>query len=348
MLEAMGLFALGLVLLALGGDSVVKGASGLAQRLGATPFTTGLVLVAFATSVPELAVNLLAVLHGQSELALGNAVGSNVVNVGLTLGLASVAAPTAAPIMVRWRSLNPLWLVLVLGTVAVLVLGADGTLSRLEGMGLLLAFVAVFAFALARGSRESAELRDEIADYATTSTDRPLNLIRLALGAGLLWIGSALVVGGPGVGLFGWDLGEVGAGRIGQALGLSPVLTGLLPVAVGTALPEAAAAIAAARRGQGDMVVGHVIGASVFNLLFIVGGMAALGGLALPMTTMRLPPLTGDFALPLGYELLAALAFALMLYPMLRGDLRVSRKEGAFLLAAFALWAVFELLAARG
>jgi hypothetical protein len=104
MLTAIALFLLGLVLLALGGDSIVKGASGLAQRLGLTPFTAGLVLVAFATSLPELAVNLVAILHGQGELALGNAVGSNVANVGLTLG----AAALAAPIVVRWRALSPL------------------------------------------------------------------------------------------------------------------------------------------------------------------------------------------------------------------------------------------------
>lgn len=337
MLTAIGLFLLGLVLLALGGDSIVKGASGLAQRLGLTPFTTGLVLVAFATSLPELAVNLVAILHGQGELALGNAVGSNVANIGLSLG----AAALAAPVLVRWRALSPLLVVLVLGTIAVLALGADGTLSRIDGMVLLLAFVAVLAFALARGRHESEEVRAEIAGFAQTSTAPLQNAIRVAIGALLLWLGSALVVGGAGVHLFGWDLSASGAATIGQSLGLSPVLTGLLPVAIGTALPEMAAAIAAARRGQGDMVMGHVIGASVFNILVIVGGMAACGALPLPMTTMG-----GGLVLPMGYELLAALAFALMLYPVLRGDLRVSKGEGGVLLIAYVAWIAFELLLA--
>ena len=337
MLTAIGLFVLGLVLLALGGDSIVKGAAGLAQRLGLTPFTTGLALVAFATSLPELAVNLTAILHGQGELALGNAVGSNVANIGLTLG----AAALAAPIVVRWRALSPLLLVLVFGTVAVLALGADGTLSQLEGAILLFAFVVVFVFALVRGRNETVEVRDEIAGYAQTGALPTQNVIRFVIGAVLLWIGSALVVGGAGVGLFGIDLSGSGAAVIGKSLGLSPVLTGLLPVAIGTALPEVAAAIAAARRGQGDMVMGHVIGASVFNILVVVGGMAACGALALPMTVMG-----GGFALPMGYELLAALAFALMLYPVLRGDLRVSKGEGGVLVAAFIAWIAFELLLA--
>ena len=338
MLTAIGLFVLGLVLLALGGDSIVKGALGLAQRLGMTPFNAGLVLVAFATSVPELAVNLVAIVHGQGELALGNAVGSNVANVGFTLG----AAALAAPIAMRWRALSPLLLILVFGIIAVLVLGADGTLSRIEGMVLLLAYVACFAFALSRSRHESVEVHEALAASARTSTMLGQNLIRFAIGAVLLWIGSKLIVGGAGVTLFGLDLSHSGAAVMGKGMGLSPVLTGLLPVAIGTALPEVAAAIAAARRGQGDLVMGHVIGASVFNVLVIIGGMAAYGALALPMTVMA----PGNFALPLGYELLAALAFALMLYPVLRGDMRVGKGEGAMLLVAFGAWVVFELFLA--
>src|SRR3546814_312981 len=99
---------------------------------------------------------------------------------------------------------------------------------------------------------------------------------------------------------------------------------------LGTALPEVAAAIAAARRGQGDMVAGHVIGSSVFNLLVVLGGMAVVRDVPVPASFVR-------------FELPAALVFALMLYPMLRGDLRVSRAEGGILLAAFAAWVAFEL-----
>ena len=114
MTEAWGYFALGLLLLALGGDSIVKGASGLAQRIGASPFVAGLLLIAFGTSLPELAVNARAVWVGSQELALGNAVGSNIVNLGLTLGLAAVVAP----ILVRMRVLSPLLVLLALASLA--------------------------------------------------------------------------------------------------------------------------------------------------------------------------------------------------------------------------------------
>ncbi|GAB3755368.1 sodium:calcium antiporter [Lysobacter olei] len=313
MLTAVGMFLLGLVLLALGGDSIVKGASGLAQRLGLSAFTTGLLLVAFATSLPELAVNAHAVIRGQQSLALGNAVGSNVVNFGLTLG----AAALAAPLVVRWRALSPLLLVLLVGTVAVMGLGLDGVLSRMDGLLLLAAFIAVVAFALARGRNEVPELQAEIEAFARTRTDLALNLVRFAIAAALLYYGSRLVV--------------THAPVLGAGLGMTPLLTGLLPVAIGTALPEMAAALAAARRGQGDLVAGHVIGSSLSNLLLVVGGMAAFNPLPLPASFVR-------------FELPAALVFALMLVPVLRGDLRVSKREGGVLLAALLAWVAFELL----
>ena len=306
-------FVLGLVLLALGGDSIVKGASGLAQRLGASPFVAGLVLVAFGTSLPELAVNLSAVLEGRPALALGNAVGSNIVNFGLTLG----AAALVAPLLVRWRALSPLLLALLLGTLATIGLSLDGGLGRIEGLGLLAAFVAVFAFALARTRREAPEVQDAIAAYAGTRTALGLNLLRFAIAAALLYYGAGLVVRH--------------APALGAAMGMTPLLTGWLPVAISTALPEMAAAMVAARRGQGDMVAGHVIGSSLFNLLVVVGGMALWQPLPIAASFVR-------------FELPAALLVALMLVPMLRGDLRISRGEGAALLAAFAGWVALELV----
>ena len=140
--------------------------------------------------------------------------------------------------------------------------------------------------------------------------------MRFAIAVALLYFGAKFVVSSAPI--------------LGASWGLSPLLVGLLPVAIGTALPEVAAAIAAARRGQGDMVAGHVIGSSLFNLLVVVGGMAALRPLPLPASFVKL-------------ELPAAIVFALMLYPMLRGDLRISKAEGGVLFVAFLGWVVLEL-----
>jgi cation:H+ antiporter len=317
MAEAWGFFALGLVLLALGGDSIVKGASGLAQKLGASPFVAGLLLVAFGTSLPELFVNARAYMVGAQDLALGNAVGSNIVNVGLTLGLAAIAAP----LLVRMRLLSPLLVVLAVAGLALILFGLDGVISRIEGIVLLLAFVAVLGFMLARSGREQVEVRESVAAYAATRSVLWMNLLRFVVAMALLYFGAKFVVQSAPV--------------IGAAWGWSPLLVGLLPVAIGTALPEVAAAIAAARRGQGDMVVGHVIGSSLFNLLVVIGGMAALRPLPLPESFVKL-------------ELPAAIAFVLVLYPMLRGDLRISKTEGTILFVALLGWIALELLLILG
>lgn len=312
MLGAIAGLIFGLVLLALGGDSIVKAASGLAQRWGASPFVAGLLLVAFGTSLPELAVNVRAFVVGAQDLALGNAVGSNIANLGLTLALAAIAAP----LLLRMRLLAPLLVVLAVASLALIVFGLDGAVGRGEGLAMLAGFVAVLAFLLRRARHESAEVQAAVGGYAATRTALWLNLLRLAVALLLLGFGARWVVGA--------------ATALGGIWSWSPLLMGLLPVAIGTALPEVAAAIAAARRGQGDMVAGHVIGSSVFNLLVVVGGMAALRPLPLPASFVRL-------------ELPAAIVFALMLYPMLRGDLRISRGEGVVLLLAFCAWVALEI-----
>ncbi len=318
MLAATGFFLLGLLLLALGGDSVVKGASGLSRRLGLSPFATGVVLVAFATSLPELAVNVRAVWVGEQSLALGNAVGSNVVNFGLTLG----AAALAAPLLVRWRALLPLLACFAGGSVLLVLFAMNGTLGRVEGVVLLAAFIAVVAWALARSKGETAEVQQAITSFATVRGETWLNVSRLVIAVVLLYFGARLVVAHAPV--------------LGIALGMAPLVTGMIVVGIGTALPEVAAAIAAARRGHGDLVLGHVIGSSVFNLLVIIGGMAVFApagsnGLAVP----------ASFAL---FEVPAALAFALALYPMIKGDMSLGRREGVALLLAFVAWLSFELL----
>ena len=316
MIMALGWCVLALVFLALGGDSVLKGASGLSRRFHWSPFVTGLLLVAFGTSIPELAVNARAFVTGSQSLALGNAIGSNIVNFGLTLGLAAIIAP----LLVRWRALAPLLICLIVATIALIALGYDGVLTRIEGAIFVLAFVVVVAVAIVRSRRETPEVQEAIAGYLQTGEDLALNVLRFVVGAVLLYFGAMWLVQHAPI--------------VGTAWGMSPLLTGLIIVAIATALPEAVAAMAAARRGQGDMVVGHVIGSSLFNLLIVVGGMAALRDLPIPASFVA-------------FELPAALAASLLLYPMLRRDLQISRAEGWVLLMAFIAWVVFELLLSR-
>src|SRR5690606_11878066 len=190
MSEAVVFTLLGLLLLALGGDSLVKGAAGLAQALRIPRFTIGLGLVAVATSLTELAVNARAVAAGDRALALGNAVGSNIANIGLTLGLAALAAP----LLMRWRALSPLRSVLLLATLAVALLALDGGLARMAGAVLVLVFVGVVAFAAMRAGDESAEVRDEVDAFISTRGGMGQNLLRVAIAAVLLWFGAGWIV----------------------------------------------------------------------------------------------------------------------------------------------------------
>ena len=191
MIAATAWFLLGLLLLALGGDSIVKAASGLAQRFGASPFVAGLLLVTFGTSLPELVVNARAFVVGAEELALGNAVGSNIVNVGLTLALAALATP----LLVRARLLSPLLVLLAVASLALIVFGLDGVIARWEGGLLLLGFVGLLAFVLRYGRRESEPVREAIAGYAMTRTGLFLNVLRVVFAAVCLYYGARWVVG---------------------------------------------------------------------------------------------------------------------------------------------------------
>ena len=228
MIMALGWCVLALAMLALGGDSVLKGASGLSRRFGWSPFVTGLLLVAFGTSIPELAVNVRAFYTGSQSLALGNAIGSNIVNFGLTLGLAAIVAP----LLVRWRALAPLLVCLIVATIALIALGYDGVLTRIEGLIFVAAFFVVVTVAVIRSRREAPELKEQIAGYLQTGDDLALNLLRFAIGATLLYFGARWLVQHAPI--------------VGIAWGMTPLLTGLIVVAIATALPEAAAAMASA------------------------------------------------------------------------------------------------------
>jgi cation:H+ antiporter len=308
----LGWFLGGLVALLLGGDSMVKGLSGLGQHFGASAARTGLYLLVFATAMPELAINGYAVYAGQPELALGNAVGSNLVNLGLTLGVAALAAP----MLVRMRLVATQLVLLLVAGGAVLFFGLDGVIARWEGAVLVAGFAGVLVLVARRGGDEDAAVHAELADYAQTATGLSRNLLRVAIAAAVLGLGGYGVVRA--------------APALGAALGFGPLLTGLLPVAIGTALPEIVLAVLAARAGQGNVVAGTVLGASLFNFLVMIGGMALVAPVAVPASFV-------------GIEVPAVMALTIALYPLLGGDLRLSRREGGFLVLLFAAWVAYEL-----
>ena len=311
MLTHTTLVLVGLALLVAGGESLVRGASGIALLARVTPAVVGLTIVAAGTSMPELVVSTQAALAGSPGLAVGNVVGSNIFNIGFILGLTALVQP----LRITGNTVRLEWPVMVLAAGCLHLLARDGVLDRAEGtffLGSLVVFMA-YAVWIARRAVGRAE-SEELGALSTASFGRSglfawtTNGLAVALAVGLLWGGSTLLVRGA-VGL-------------ASACGISETVIGLTIVAAGTSAPELITSLVAAYRGRDDIAVANVIGSNIFNVLGICG-----------VTALVHP-------LPIPAEILARddrwmLALSLLLFPLMRSGLRVTRREGALLLAVF-------------
>lgn len=295
----------GLLLLTVGADALVRGATSIARRVGISPLVIGLTVVALATSLPELLVSVGASLRGSPGVALGNVVGSNIANIGLILGSAAVLGR----IQVQAQVIRFDAPILLLCSVAMIALGLDGTLSRVDGTVLVAALIGyiVFNIRLARREPEAEALQKEFGEGLPQ--EHPL------------WQDALYLVGGLTGLLLGAELLVDGAVDVAGAFGIPDAVVGLTVIAVGTSLPELATSVAAAYRGEGDIAIGNAIGSSIFNLLGILGA------------TTVIHPLD---AASIGIEdALVMTGFSLLVLPLLRSDVTLSRREGALLLIAY-------------
>jgi cation:H+ antiporter len=309
----------GLGLLAVGGEALVRGSVALARLAGLTPAVIGLTVVAAGTSFPELVVSLVAAFRGQPDIAVGNVVGSNIFNLGFIAGL--VAVVTVVP--VRGNVVKLEWPVMLLATVMFLLLATDGVFSRPEAGGFLLALLIFIAWSV-RIAREDVKAA-EVEAFRDEMTWRGL---RIRYGREILAV--ALVVGGFVLLGVGGRLLVDGAVRLAQMAGLSERVIGLTIVAAGTSAPEVAASLVAARRQQTELALANLIGSNIFNLLGILG----LSGLIIPL---RIAPEI------LGNDGWWMLALTVLLLPLMRMGMRLSRTDGVILLATYAAYLVLLL-----
>jgi len=303
-----------LALLFAGADVLVRGASALALRLGVSALAVGLTVVAFGTSAPELVVSLGAALSGANDIAIGNVVGSNVANVALILGVAVLIRPITSHAKVV-RVDAPL---MVLVSLLLLALLANGVLSRFEGLLLMLG-LGTFVMATFRQARtEVRTVKDEFAAVASPHRASILvSGILVSIGLSLLVAGGHLLV--------------AGAVQLATGLGVSEAVIGLTIVAVGTSLPELATSAVASFRGHGDIAIGNVVGSNIFNILGILGVTATVHPLQLGNVSW----------LDLGLMVV----LAVVLIPLLVTRSRLDRWEGAVLLAVFVLNTAYLLAA---
>ncbi len=314
-------FIFGLVFLIIGAEALVRGASRLASSLGIAPLIIGLTVVAFGTSSPELAVSLKASLANQADIALGNIIGSNIFNVLFILGLSALIVP-----LVVSRQLVRLDVPLMIGlSILVLLLSLDRNFGRVDGLLMLASLCGYLVFLIRQSRREVAPASDEFEqEYGGGRSASPQwlrNGVLIIVGLGLLLLGSRWLVDS--------------AVTFARHLGVSELIVGLTIVAAGTSLPEVVTSLFAALKGERDIAVGNVVGSNLFNIMGVLGiaGLVAPGGVPISSAV-------------LGFDLPVMIAVALACLPMFFTGGIISRWEGAVLLAYYATYTTYLILAA--
>ncbi|KAB7683178.1 calcium/sodium antiporter [Plesiomonas shigelloides] len=332
------LLAIGLVLLVVGADGLVKGAARLAASIGIPSLVIGLTVVAFGTSAPELAVSIRSALAGQSEMAIANVVGSNIFNVLFILGLAAIITPLAISRQLIRQDV-PL---MVLASMLVFYMIRDGVLSRLDAGILVVLLLAYTVFLFVQGKRTEATERASgannsvapstsgaaLSDAASAEQDDEVDaLIR---GTHPTWQNLLWIIGGLACLVAGANLLVNSAVNIARAFAVSEAVIGLTIVAVGTSLPEVMTSIVASIKGQRDIAVGNVVGSNIFNLLAVLGvsGVLSSNGLAGNEQLVQ-----QDFPV--------MLAVALLCVPLFFTGEILSRIEGALFFILYLAYTLF-------
>lgn len=310
-------FLAGLVVVIVGAEFIVRGGSRVAAMLGVSPMILGLTVVAIGTSTPELAVGLTAAAEGNGGLAVGNIAGTNIVNILFILGLSA----WIKPLKVQLLSLKLDLPVMVVSALALLWMAWDGVLSRQEGALMVGASVAYTIAMVSLSRRESLPIKQEFAREYSAKNILPrvatlqgtVSVLMLAAGIVVVVVGAELLVSG--------------AVDMAQSLGVTDAVVGLTIVAIGTSAPELATTIMATLKNERDIAIGNLIGSSTYNILFILGVtcLATPGGVPVEASLLHVD-------LPL-----AALV-ALLCVPVFASDRLISRKEGAFFVAAYAVY----------
>ncbi|MCH5319957.1 MAG: calcium/sodium antiporter [Paramuribaculum sp.] len=316
------LLALGVVVILIGANILTDGAAAIARKCGISELVTGLTIVAFGTSAPELVIGLFSAIKGSSELAVGNVVGSNIFNIFIILGLTAVIKP----IKVKKSVMNNEIPLVLLAAVSLFIIGlapiidshAPMQVSRVDGLLLLLFFVIFLRFTFE--SARSAAPDDPLAENASSKKNMgwPKALIFVILGL------AGLVAGGE------WFVR--GASGVAAALGVSEAIIGLTIVAAGSSLPELATSVTAALKGKPDIALGNVIGSNIFNIFLVLG------------TTAVVRPLSfGNIGyVDLSVQLIAAILFWVV--AKFYKTRTITRPEGSILVALYIIYTIWLIM----
>jgi len=312
----------GLIILILGAELLVRGASRLAAAAGISPLVIGLTIVAMGTASPEIAVSIHAASAGQGTLTLGNVLGSNIFNLLFILGVTAMVTPLViAEQLIRFDA--P---ILISVSLLTYLLAMNGSLGLVDGVILLLGLIAYIGFVLYQSQRESKAVQKQ---YAQAFSEKQ----KLTFQKALMYIFFVLV--GLSMLVFGSSWLVDSATTIAHMLGVSDLIIGLTIVAVGTSLPEVATSVIAAVKKESDIAVGNAIGSNIFNLLGVLGlsAVVAPGGIPVAKQVLNL-----DFLVMFGV--------AALCWPILYNDKKILRWEGALLFSSYIVYTIYLVLTA--
>jgi cation:H+ antiporter len=301
----------GLILLVIGGEFLVRSSIGLSFKLHISKMVIGMTVVSFATSAPELLVSLQAALAGSPAIAINNVIGSNIANIGLVLGITAIIGPIA--VSKDFYKFN--WPVMLLfSLVLYYFLWNDAVLTQLEGI-LLLVGLAIFLFVLIRNARKEEVVSDEVDDA----------LALVGYGKIVVW----LLIGGVAL-YFGSDLLVDGAKDIAKSMGVSEGVISITMIAIGTSVPELAASVIAAIKGEKAISLGNLIGSNIFNIASVLGLTALIKEIPIPLDEPQI--LARDIFWMLGFS---AILIPLVFMPK---KFIISRLKGVFLFLGYGLF----------
>ncbi|ABB44646.1 K+-dependent Na+/Ca+ exchanger related-protein [Sulfurimonas denitrificans DSM 1251] len=314
----------GFVILVWSADKFVSGAASVAKHLGMPSLLIGILIVGFGTSAPEMVVSAIAAMEGNPALALGNALGSNIVNIALILGVTAIVAPISVKSKIVRKEI-PLLLLIVLLAGYMLV---DNALTFNEGIVLIIGFFSligwsIFAAIKGKGDALEAEMDNELIEH------------KMSLRAGVIWLIIGLVMLIASSRLLVW-----GAVGVATEFGVSDLIIGLTIVALGTSLPELAASIIAARKGEHDIAIGNVVGSNMFNILAVIG----IATLIAPMNNIALEVLQRDWLV----MLVLTIALLIMTYRFKNQDGKITRIKGIFLVVAYVAYNTYLAMSLSG
>lgn len=317
-------FVVGLALMVVGAEFLVRGASRLAVMIGISPLVVGLTVVAFGTSAPEFAVSFKAALIGQADLTLGNVIGSNIFNILFILGISALVVPlTVASQLIRFD----VPLVIAVSLIS-LLMAVDGNYGRIDGAilfgGLIVYTAGMVIYSRKKGKEDAAE---EVAELVGDIESGPA--WRRGSVAVLLVIGGLLMLA------FGSDWLVESAVLFAQWAGLSEVVIGLTIIAIGTSLPEVVTSVVASLRGERDMAVGNIVGSNLFNLLGVLGLAALVAPQGISVASHVL-----------WFDLPVMIAVAVAALPIFFTGGVISRWEGGLLFGYYFAYTIYLLMAA--